>query len=161
MKPIVLLVACLVLALPAAAQAQQKLSPADETAAFSAAGFKREGSQWRGCDDPGTPSYTPGALEQVADLNGDGLPEAVITEGSAHCFGNTGQGYAVVSKQPGGAWRLISQGAGILTFLASKGAGGWPDVEVGGPGFCFPVERWTGQEYRLLRHQYEGRPCNP
>jgi hypothetical protein len=38
-----------------------QLSSADETAAFEAAGYKLNGKQWHSsCDDPGTPSYTPG-----------------------------------------------------------------------------------------------------
>ncbi|MBC8120504.1 MAG: hypothetical protein H7Y22_01555, partial [Gemmatimonadaceae bacterium] len=56
-----------------------KLSPADEAAAFKVAGYTLKGKQWRACDDP-TSSYTPGAVEEVRDLNGDGRAEAVITE---------------------------------------------------------------------------------
>jgi hypothetical protein len=138
--------------------APAKLSPADEAAAFKAAGYKLKGKQWRACDDP-TPSYTPGAVEEVRDLNGDGLPEVVLTEGSTSCYGNTGAGYSVVSKQADGSWKRITNGTGILTFLPTKGVGGWPDIEIGGPGFCFPVERWNGQKYVLQRHQYEGKPC--
>src|SRR4030095_15498920 len=78
--------------------ASSKLSPADETAAFKAAGYTLKGKQWRACNDP-TPSYTPGAVQEVRDVNGDGRPEAVITEGSAFCHGNTGVGYSLVSKQ--------------------------------------------------------------
>ena len=138
--------------------APAKLSPADEAAAFKAAGFKLKGKQWRGCDDP-SPSYTPGAVGEVRDLNGDGLPEVVLTEGSTSCYGNTGAGYSLLSKQANGSWKRITYGPGILTFLPTKGVGGWPDIEIGGPGFCFPVERWNGQKYVLQRHQYEGKPC--
>ena len=44
-------------------------------------------------------------------------------------------------------------------FLATKGVGGWPDIEMGGPGFCFPVWRWNGKAYALNRFEYEGKPC--
>jgi hypothetical protein len=84
----------------------------------------------------------------VTDLNGDGLPDAVISEGGTYCYGNTGQGYWLVSKLPSGNWKLMTNGTGILEFLKTKGTGGWPDVSVGGPGFCFPVERWNGREYK-------------
>lgn len=90
--------AALPLALAVAAApllAQAKLSPADQTAAFRAAGFKRVGTQWQACGDPGTASYTPGAIESV---------------------------------------------------------GGWPDLEIGRPGFCFPVLCWNGRAYALHRH---------
>lgn len=141
------------------ASAQVTLSSADKTAAFRAAGYKRVGAQWRKCDDPGTAGYTPGAIEQAKDLNGDGRPEAVVTEGSTYCFGMTGTGFDVVSKQADGTWKLMVSRTGMASFLSTKGTGGWPDIEVGGPGFCFPVERWDGREYRLHRRQYEGRPC--
>lgn len=150
---------------PAAAPATSvagKLRSADEAAAFRAAGFTKRGSAWRSrCEDPGTASYSPGAVDNVADLNGDGMPEAVLTEGGSFCYGNTGQGYWLVSKRADGSWRLMTHGTGIPAFLGSKGADGWPDVSVGGPGFCFPVERWNGREYKLQRWEYEGKSCRP
>jgi hypothetical protein len=137
-----------------------KLSHTDEVGAFKAAGYRLSGNQWRKCDDP-TPSYDSGTIEKVLDANGDGLPEAVITEGSSFCYGNTGAAYSLVSKQADGRWTLMTEGSGDLNFLSSKGVGGWPDIEIGGPGFCFLVERWNGQKYVSHRHQYEGKPCRP
>ena len=67
----------------------------------------------------------------------------------------------LVSKQADGSWRRVAGGPGVPAFLGTKGAEGWPDIEVGGPGFCFPVERWNGRQYVLHRHQYGGRPCRP
>lgn len=136
------------------------LSADDEVAAFKAAGFRHRGRQWQACDDP-TPGYTPGAIQQVSDLNGDGRPEAIITEGGTYCYGNAGSGYSLVSKQSDGRWRLIKNGTGVLTILPIRGVGGWPDIEIGGPGFCVPVERWNGSRYTLLRYEYEGKSCRP
>lgn len=147
--------------LPASVLAQPPLSPADRTAAFKAAGFKLVGRQWQGCGDPGTASYAPGAIEEARDLNGDGRTEVVITEGSSFCYGSTESGYTLVSKQSDGTWKLITAGPGVPAFLSSKGVSGWPDIEVGGPGFCHPVHRWTGREYALHRHQYGGKACRP
>ncbi|KAA3653553.1 MAG: hypothetical protein DWQ11_07830 [Proteobacteria bacterium] len=136
------------------------LSAADQAAAFKAAGFTQRGGQWRsGCDDPGTPSYTPGQIEQVRDLNGDGRPEALITEGGTYCYGMSGSGFSLVSQQADGQWRLMTTATGLAGFLPTRGAGGWPDIEVGGPGFCFPVMRWNGKAYALHRHEYEGQRC--
>jgi hypothetical protein len=143
-----------------AGSAPLKLAPADEAAAYQAAGFTLKGKQWRNCDDP-SPGYVPGEIAEVRDLNGDDRPEAVITEGGTFCFGNTGTGYTVVSKQADGTWKKITSNMGIATFLPAKGRDGWPDIEVGGPGFCFPVLRWNGREYAVNRHQYEGKPCRP
>lgn len=141
--------------------AQSTLTPKDRAAAFSVAGFKFQGGKWSACGDPGTPGYMPGQIETVDDLNGDGRPEAVITEGSTFCFGMTGKGFTLVSKQADGSWKSITSSQGIPNFLATKGVGGWPDIEIGGPGFCFPVDRWNGRAYVLNRHQYEGRACRP
>lgn len=134
------------------------LATADEAGAFKAAGYTLKGKQWNKCDDPSS-SYTPGAIAEVRDVNNDGRPEAVITEGGTFCHGHTGAGYSLVSKQADGKWKLITAGTGILQFLPTKGVGGWPDIEIGGPGFCFPVERWNGRQYALQRHQYEGKAC--
>lgn len=149
-------------ATPSAKAAVAGLQPADEAAVFKAAGFTRRGNAWRsGCNDPGTTSYTPGKIEEVADLNGDGLPEAVLSEGGTFCYGHTGQGYWVVSKLANGSWKVMTNGTGIAQFLGTKGADGWPDISVGGPGFCFPVERWNGKTYKLQRWEYEGKACKP
>ena len=138
------------------------LQAGDEAAAFKAAGFTKRGKAWRSsCDDPGSASYSPGRIEQVADLNGDGLPDAVISEGGTFCYGNTGQAFWLVAKQADGRWTLITQSTGIAEFLKTKGAQGWPDISVGGPGFCFPVQRWNGREYKLQRWEYEGKTCKP
>ncbi len=137
-------------------------APTDVAAAFKAAGYTLKGKQWRSdCDDPGRLSYTPGAIEEVRDLNGDGLPEAVITEGGTYCYGITGTGFSLVSKQANDSWKLITSATGIPNFLATKGIDDWPDIEIGGPGFCFPVVHWNGREYILQRYQYENKPCRP
>lgn len=143
-----------------ATSAPAALTPEEQAAAFKAAGFTLKGKQWRQCEDP-SPSYTPGEIAEVRDLNGDGRPEALITEGGTFCFGNTGAGYTLVSKQANGSWKKLTGGTGMVTFLPAKGKDGWPDIEVGGPGFCFPVERWNGKAYVLNRHQYEGKSCRP
>jgi hypothetical protein len=146
---------------PAAKAGAVSLAAADEAAAFQAAGFKKRGGAWRNCDAPAGASSTPGAIEQTADLNGDGLPEVVIIEGGTFCYGHTGQAFWLVSKLANGSWKLITNNTGIPEFLATKGVDGWPDVSVGGPGFCFPVERWNGKAYRLQRWEYEGKACKP
>jgi len=128
------------------------LSPADTASAFKAAGYKQDGKRWVAC--------AQGTISEVRDINGDGLPDAVITEESTECHGMAGQGFSLVSKQADGSWKRLAGGTGIATFLAS-GNKGWPDLEVGGPGFCFPVLRWNGQKYVPNRYEYEGKRCKP
>ena len=38
-------------------------------------------------------------------------------------------------------------------------ANGWPELQLGGPGFCFPVLRWNGTAFTSHRHAYEGKPA--
>lgn len=140
----------------------QVLTDVETGVVFQAAGFMQRGGQWRSstCDDP-TPNYGPGSVDAVADLNGDGRPEAVIIEGGSYCYGNTGQGYWLMSQQADGSWRPMSRGTGIVEILTTKGNAGWPDLSIGGPGFCFPVLRWNGQSYAQHRWEYEGKACSP
>ena len=64
-----------------------------------------------------------------------------------------------MSKQSSGSWKLMTDGPGIPEFLKIKGSGGWPDILVGGPGFCFPAERFNGKDYKTHRREYEGKAC--
>ena len=145
----------------AAADFPAQLSAVDQAAAFSIAGFVRIQGQWRKCDDPGTAGYSPGKIAWVGDINGDGLPEVIITEGSAFCHGSAGEGTTLVSKQATGPWKVLFDGTGVVSVLTSSGAHGYRDLEVGGPGFCFPVLRWNGAAYAVNRHEYEGKRCRP
>jgi len=139
-----------------------RLSTADEAAAFKAAGFTRRGNRWRtDCDEGNSPTYGPGTIEKAGDFNGDGRPDALITEGGSFCYGNTGQGFFLVTKTADGGWKLITKSTGIADFRNTRGTDGWPDIQVGGPGFCFPVVRWNGREYKLQRWEYEGKACKP
>lgn len=147
------------IAVPVSAQTQ--LSSADKAAAFRAAGFKQVGGQWRSCDAPRGSVYEAGKIEQIRDLNGDGRPEVIITEGSTFCYGGDEVGFSIVTKKANSSWKRVTGSPGYLTVLKTKGAGGWPDLEVGGQGFCFPVQRWNGSQYRTVRFQYEGKACKP
>ena len=140
---------------------QLRLSNADEAAAFHAAGFEFTGGAWKTCDAPADSVYSPGKIEEIRDLNGDGRPKGIITEGSLICYGGDEVGFSIVSKQSDATWKRITGGPGVMTVLKSKGTAGWPDIEVAGQGFCFPVQRWNGSEYRTVQFQYEGKPCSP
>jgi hypothetical protein len=134
-------------------------SPAETAAIFKAAGGVRRGGKWLLCAED--PAADGAAIERFGDLNGDGRPEVVLTEGGTFCYGHTGAGFTLLSKQADGSWRPVTADIGIPEFLTTKGLGGWPDISIGGPGFCFPVQRWNGKEYVVHRHQYEGKACRP
>ena len=136
--------------------------PAEQVAIFKAAGFTRAGGKWHtDCDQPDSGQYGPGAIETYRDLNGDGRPEAVVTEGGSFCYGNTGVGFWLLTKRPNGSWQKLYQSQGIAEFLKTRGAEKMPDLSVGGPGFCFPVLRWNGKAYAQNRYEYEGKACRP
>ncbi len=135
--------------------------PAEQAAIFKAAGFARRGGAWKSgnCDGMESASYSPGSIDTYRDLNGDGRAEAVVNEGSAACYGNTGVHFWLMSKQANGSWKLMMSATGMPEFLGVKGVGAWPDIELGGPGFCFPVYRWNGRAYAINRFEYEGKRC--
>lgn len=122
-------------------------TPAERTAIFKAAGFKQQGDAWRRCEEE-TPmaSSQPGSIELV-DLNGDGKPEAVVTESSLFCYGAIEGLVVVLTKGDEGGWRKILDDTGMHLVKDTK-HGGWLDVEVGGPGLQKqPVYHWNGKTY--------------
>jgi hypothetical protein len=140
----------------ASAPAANDLTVGERAAVFKAAGLALRGEDWVGCD-----GNTTASIEQddVRDLNGDGKLEAIVTEAGSACYGMTGQGFHLLTQTGPGAWKVLYASAGIPAFLATK-ANGWPEVEIGGPGFCFPIERWDGKTYVFDRnHEYEPGAC--
>jgi hypothetical protein len=140
------------------------LSEADQAAVFKAAGAVQRNGAWLICDPPadsGAPASSGATIDTVRDLNGDGRPEAIVTDGGTYCYGFTGTAFQLLSKQANGSWRVMTGNTGMPEFLKTRGAGRWPDISIGGPGFCFPVQRWNGKEYKLNRFEYEGKRCKP
>jgi hypothetical protein len=65
---------------------------------------------------------------------------------------------STASGKAGGGWLAMATpvkirlaqaaGRGRLQLVLDTGHSGWPDIEVGGPGFeSFPVYRWDGKRY--------------
>ena len=109
------------------------LPAAEEAAIFKAAGFARHGSAWQSgnCDGLESNSYEPGAITTYRDLNADGRPEAIVSEGGGICYGNTGYHFWLVSNQADGNWKLLFDALAIPEILPSVSAGGWPDIILG------------------------------
>lgn len=85
---------------------------------------------------------------EVADLNGDGQPEVFVTINGTCLGGMAGSNINLYIKGKNGQWMPQFGFPGIYTVLPTKHKG-YPDIEIGGPGFCFPVWRWNGQNYDL------------
>lgn len=123
------------------------LSAADQGAVFTAAGFTRaaDGRYIRCEEETPTASYTPGAIEEV-DVNGDGQPEAFVTESSMFCYGSPHTFFGLVARRAG-RWTMLLDDVGMPVVLETRHAG-WADIEVGGPGFgAMPVWQWNGAAY--------------
>lgn len=85
---------------------------------------------------------------EVIDLNKDGQPE-VFTLIHGTCLGGAaGVQVNLLIKGADGRWHPQFGFPGLYTVLETGNAG-FPDIEIGGPGFCFPVWRWDGQAYAL------------
>ena len=125
---------------------------AERAAIFRAAGFTPTAGRYLMCD-----GRTPLGLE-TRDINGDGRLDALVLDGGLECYGSTEAGFALLTRSAASKWTKLHNSPGIPHFLKTR-ANGWPDIEVGGPGFCFPVLRWTGKEFANHRLQYQGKPC--
>jgi hypothetical protein len=125
------------------------LSEEDLAAAFAAAGFSEMDGEYVRCDDTVSVSRQPGRIE-IMDLNEDSLPEVFVKEGSVICYGNTAEAFVLLTKEETGAWRVLLDQVGIPVVTETENMG-WPDIEVGGPGFgAFPVFRFDGTQYTRL-----------
>ncbi|MBM7060516.1 hypothetical protein JQX08_07330 [Pseudomonas sp. UL073] len=85
---------------------------------------------------------------EVVDLNQDGQPE-VFTQIHGICLGGgAGVLLELYIKGRDGQWHGQFGFPGMYNVLTTKHQG-YPDIEIGGPGTCFPVWRWNGQSYAL------------
>ena len=145
----VLIIAAILLSAALAAGAAEP-SEAERVAIFEAAGFEKKGDGYVHCDQDVTTSYAPGWIE-MEDVNGDGSRDAWVKESSVFCYGNTAEFFVLVTRQVGGGWVNILEAEGVPTALESKSKG-WPDIEVGGPGFGKPpVYAFEGKKYVLKK----------
>lgn len=85
---------------------------------------------------------------EVIDLNGDGQPEVFTTVQGICLGGMAGAHLELFIKDSSGTWQPQFGFPGVYTVLKKKHKG-YPDIEIGGPGDCFPVWRWDGQHYAL------------
>lgn len=86
---------------------------------------------------------------QVIDLNGDGQPE-VFTKHHGAMFGGAGMAVDLLIKDKSGKWQSQFGFPGDYNILKTKNKG-YPDIEVTGPGTCFPIWRWNGKVYDIYK----------
>lgn len=106
-------------------------------------------SDGKGLEDPNG----CGAVDfetRVVDLNQDGQPEVIVIAGNTCTSGITGSYTFVFVKNRAGRFEMnLGFPASGVEPLASKSRG-FPDLLIGGRGFCHPVWRWNGKKYVYL-----------
>jgi len=107
------------------------------------------------------------AENNIIDLNADGTAEVFVYWGNSCTSGHTGRSLSLFVKDGSGAWRdQLGFAAFDYTILPASNAG-YPDLEFGGPGFCFAVWSWNGSHYDFKCNspqeeggcQYTGNVC--
>jgi hypothetical protein len=86
---------------------------------------------------------------EAVDLNGDGRLE-VLTQEFGSCFGRAGVQMNLYIQAPGGQWQAQFGFPGSPKLLKTR-SHGYPDIEVLGPGTCFPVWRYNGRAYQPIK----------
>jgi hypothetical protein len=130
---------------------------AETDAMFATAGGIKRGKAWSLCRDDANAKLR---IDLIRDLNGDGIKDVIVVEDSAICYGAARTSFVLLAGQPKGKWRKMFGSTGVAEVLDQRrGANNWPDISVGGPGFCFPVLRWNGRTYANNRREYLGKPC--
>lgn len=128
--------------------------PNEQEAIFKAAGFKPANGAWRG-------KCSFGHIVEVKDFNGDGRPDAIIRDGGTSCYGTTGVGFHLITKQKTDKWTRILNSPGDPVFLKTIGRHGWPDLLISTPSKCHQVYSWDGSRFAKSRTEYKGQLCTP
>ncbi|MGD9946335.1 MAG: hypothetical protein AB7S98_24200 [Burkholderiaceae bacterium] len=137
---------------PSAASTRElaALSSAERRALLQAAGMKEQKAkgqkeQWlNGCGHPVEPELN------LVDLNGDGFPEVFISDDDA-CYGGVGAMLTLMIRDRSGRWR-VNLGFPASGYRVLRTAQhGYPDIEIEGPGACYPVWRFNGREYDIFK----------
>ncbi|HKY60058.1 MAG TPA: hypothetical protein VJP59_03515 [Gemmatimonadota bacterium] len=85
---------------------------------------------------------------EETDLNGDGVSEVFVLAGNTCTSGMAGSSIVLFIKDAEGRYGShLGFPAGGWTKLETSNAG-FPDLAIGGPGFCEAVWRWDGTTYQ-------------
>ncbi|MBS1764881.1 MAG: hypothetical protein JSS90_07960 [Bacteroidetes bacterium] len=89
------------------------------------------------------------------DLNNDSKEEIFVVTYSMFLYGNTGQGFTLLMKNENNKYASVLSLPGIPELIYD-GKSSMPAIQVGGPGFDFPVYVWNGNKYLLDKHYKTG-----
>lgn len=82
------------------------------------------------------------------DLNNDKKEDLFIITFSMFLYGNTGQGFTLLMKDENNQFESVLSLPGIPELIYD-GTNAMPAIQVGGPGFDFPVYVWKHSHYVL------------
>jgi hypothetical protein len=133
------------------AQGAGKLTPAEQREIFGALELK-VAPDGKGLLDP-VCEQPAGAQVELRDMNGDGQQEVLVIYGNTCLSGYTGSNVVLFIKDAAGKYRANLGFPGASADPKPEKSKGYPDLLIGGPGFCFPVWRWDGKAYAPLRNE--------
>lgn len=90
---------------------------------------------------------------EALDLNGDGVDEVFVDGGNTCTSGHAGSSVVLFIKDAEGRY---APHLGFPAFgwdVLETSNLGFPDLALGGPGFCRPVWRWDGATYQHERNE--------
>lgn len=100
----------------------------------------------------GTCGQPASASIEFRDMNADGKQEALVIFGNTCTSGHAGSSALLFIRNPAGNLQAqLGFPAASAGPLPEKNEG-YPDLLIGGPGFCFGVWRWNGAAYEHLRN---------
>ena len=128
-----------------------KLSAGEQREIFTALGLK-VAPDGKGFEDTvcGQPA---GAEVELRDMNGDGQDEVLVIYGNTCLSGMAGASVVLFIKDAAGKYRSNLGFPGVTADPKAEKSKGYPDLLIGGPGFCFPVWRWNGKAYDFHRSE--------
>lgn len=97
---------------------------------------------------------------EIKDINGDAIDELIVHQqasGAASCFGHAGSEISLLISDGNGGWADAFGFPGSDLAFHPRTDSDWPDVEILGPGFCFPVWRYHEGSYGIWRTCEDGK----
>lgn len=93
-----------------------------------------------------------GATVEFRDMNSDGRQEVLVIFGNDCTSGMAGSSAVLLIRDAGGKLQPNLGFPAASADPMKESNLGYPDLLIGGPGFCFPVWQWNGKEYIGLRN---------
>lgn len=123
---------------------KSKLSKQEKQQMFKQLGFRLSKNKKFIVDDTCGEDVSPEV--EIVDLNGDGMEEVFVSWGNTCTSGRAGQSITLFVKDRTGQFVKNLDMPGTYEKLSSR-HNGFPDLMIGGPGFCHGIWQWKGAKY--------------